>query len=213
MTTEKEKIMEKDCVFCDRKNFEERLAGETEEFWIIATLGQISDGGYLLLVPKRHVLCLGAMEETEIEEAEFLVDKISMSLEEEYWSGSPAIFFEHGIVGQTINHGHLHFIPEPCDITSEIGRDFSDNALLRINSLSDLRILYRYRQKPYLLWSDTSEVMRICWNPPAPNQYLRIVAAGLLGRPERANWRKMDPELDRKLWSETVRRLKPYFCP
>ncbi len=204
--------MGKDCVFCDRKNFEERLVGETGEFWIIATLGQISDGGYLLLVPKRHVLCVGGMEEPEIREAEFLADKIFMALAIEYWSGEPAIIFEHGIAGQTINHGHLHFIPEPFDMTPEIGKDFPDETLLRINSLNDLRILYRYRQKPYLLWSDASEQMRVFWKPRVPNQYLRIIVAGLLGRPKRADWRKMDPELDRKLWSETVKKLKPYFA-
>lgn len=58
--------MESDCVFCDRSKFEERLCGETKDFWIIATLGQITDGGYVLLVPKRHVECVGAMDKNEV---------------------------------------------------------------------------------------------------------------------------------------------------
>jgi hypothetical protein len=41
--------------------------------------------------------------------------------------------------------------------------------------------------------------------------YLRIVAAEALGKPERANWRTMDAALDKKLYLETVSRLKPYF--
>ena len=51
----------------------------------------------------------------------------------------------------------------------------------------------------------------VCWNPPAPPQYLRLIVAELLGHPERGNWRNMDPELDKQLGQETVDRLKLYF--
>jgi len=44
------------CPFCDKKQFEERLIAEVDGFYLIATLGQITDGGYVLLVPKEHVL-------------------------------------------------------------------------------------------------------------------------------------------------------------
>jgi len=50
-----------DCVFCDRAQFEDRLVGETKDFFVIATLGQITDGGYVLLVPKEHIACMGAL--------------------------------------------------------------------------------------------------------------------------------------------------------
>ena len=35
--------MPNNCVFCDRSKFEERLIHETENFYVIATLGQITD--------------------------------------------------------------------------------------------------------------------------------------------------------------------------
>jgi len=71
-------------VFCDKKQFEERLVGETKNFWIIATLGQITDGGYLLLVPKKHVECVGAMEERAVERLDYLIDETMGILYKEY---------------------------------------------------------------------------------------------------------------------------------
>lgn len=202
-----------DCVFCDRSKFEERLCGETKDFWIIATLGQITDGGYVLLVPKRHVECVGAMEKEEANLLEKLMTKAKSALLKEY--RTEGILFEHGIVGQTIKHAHIHMVPAQCTITGRIYRDFPRNDLHFLSDSAFINLflkMYALRQEPYLLWQDAiSSIYKICWNPPAPPQYLRIVVAETLGRPERANWREMDPELDKKLWSETVRRLKPYF--
>ncbi len=204
--------MDNNCVFCDRTKFEARLVGEKKNFWIVATLGQISDGGYLLLIPKRHVSCFGAMEESEISEAEIIQDEICQAIFEEY-GFIPGIIFEHGIVGQTIKHAHLHFIPIFRNITNRIRADFPENEIMGIESLIDLRNLYVERQEPYLLWKDCdmSHGYVLCWNPKARPEYLRIAVAEVIGRPERGSWRNMDPELDKQLWTETVIRLKPYF--
>lgn len=203
------------CVFCDRKQFEERLCGETDDFWIIATLGQITDGGYLLLVPKRHVLCVGAMTKLEIEAFSREIHKIRCSLYEEYNLSNidEITVFEHGIVGQTVKHAHFHFIPKLCNITERVRKDFPQSEVVNMESgnLDELRKLYRKNKKPYLIWKDDEPIIRICLNPPAPLMYLRIITAKALGVPERGNWRQMDPELDKKLWSETVKKLKPYF--
>lgn len=212
-----------DCVFCDRSQFEKRLVGETGDFWIIAGLGQISNGGYVLLVPKRHVSCIGALEPEEARLVGPAVEKIRGAVLREYVSLPSLIIFEHGIVGQTIKHAHLHFVPALCNITDRICRDFPQSAILRVmpdilgnqNDWEKVRQLYSIVRKPYLLWYDgyisLASGMKICLDPPAPLQYLRIVVADEAGCPERANWRTMDPELDKKLWIETVKRLKPYF--
>ena len=73
--------------------------------------------------------------------------------------------------------------------------------------------MYVAKKEPYIFWMDSDGQPLVCWNPPiekVPPQYLRTVVAEALDRPERANWHNMDPELDKKLWSETVRRLKTY---
>ena len=200
-----------DCVFCDRSQFEERLIGETKDFWIIATLGQISNSGYTLLVPKQHVECIGAMNSSEIVSLGEVAKKIGRSISKEYRTVMTTIF-EHGIVGQSIKHAHLHFVPEVCHLTEKVRSDFPGSAISKINFWSELQSLYQRKPEPYLFWIDSSLEANVCWNPQnVPMQYMRTIIAEAVGRPERANWRTMDPELDKKLWSETVRRLKPYF--
>jgi len=193
--------MTSDCVFCDKSKFEERLVGETKDFWAIATLGQITDGGYLLLVPKRHVECIGAMRIKEIRMLYALWGNILRAFQDEY--GKPdALAFEHGVVGQTVKHAHLHLLPVRLDITRRIKNDFPDCKTEYV-PLNKLIKIYRLKKSPYILFNEPEYIdfptggTRVCWNPPAPPQYLRIVVAEALGHPERANWRAMDPELDK----------------
>lgn len=212
--------MAENCPFCDRRQFEERLIAEVDGFYIIATLGQITDGGYVLLVPKKHISCAGAFSEEQVERASRVITKIGFALTSEYAVDlshgclMPITLFEHGIVGQTVKHAHFHFLPTVLDLTSRIKKDFPESIVQQLEYLGQLQVLYSVNPQPYLWWvagkEDDAEV-RVCWNPPAPPQYLRIITAEALGRPERANWRTMDSELDKRLWSETVRRLKPYF--
>jgi len=123
----------------------------------------------------------------------------------------PVTMFEHGIVGQSIKHTHLHILPMVIDLSPRIRADFPESEIEELLDAAHLQELYVERKEPYLFWTIPSGKSMVCWNPPAPNQYLRIIAAELLGRPERADWKKMDPELDKKLWSGTVSRLKKYF--
>ena len=202
--------MDNNCVFCDRTKFEERIVAENKDWYLIATLGQITDGGYVLIIPKRHVPCIGAMKEQEIVKIEDISRVASYSIEIEY--GIRPIVFEHGIVGQTIQHAHLHLLPARVRMCSRIYHDFPNSQICFLDSLKILRCNYDMTGgKKYLLWSTPDGLLKAVIDPPAPQQYLRIVAAELLGRPERWNWRNMDPELDKQLWQDTVKRLKSYF--
>lgn len=201
--------MEEGCVFCDREKLKALLVGEDENFLIVATLGQISDGGYLVLVPKQHVVCIGAMLPRDVERLEKICNKARNAIRAEY--GIEPIIFEHGIVGQTVKHAHMHLVPATCDITERVTRDFLDREIAAVSSLGALTRLYASRQQPYLFWRDSLKIARVCWDPPAPLQYLRTVVAEAVGRPERADWKNMDPLLDRRLGQETVDRLKRYF--
>lgn len=222
-------MSDKPCVFCDRSQFEEQLVGETRGFWIIATLGQIpKNGGYVLLVPKWHVSCFGAMEPWEARLVFPEIEKIVSALLREYATSPSPVIFEHGIVGQTVKHAHLHITPVMCNITDRVRMDFPQSLTVRVMSRpyeywddwNRVQKMYSETRKPYLLWNDgyVSRVSgtKICWDPPAPPQYLRLVVANEAGRPERGDWKAMymDPalkELDRKLIAETVVRLSSYF--
>lgn len=205
--------MSNDCVFCDRAKFEGQLIGETRTLYFVATLGQITDGGYTLIIPKRHVSCVAAMGKEEVRKVEVAMLRVSDAIEMVY--GIRPIVFEHGIVGQTIQHAHLHLVPANIRQDGKIHEDFPEALFYFFVSLEMLRQLYAHihpsERRKYLMFGTPGGMLKAVWDPPAPPQYLRIVAAELLGRPERANWRNMDPELDKRLWTETVRRLKPYF--
>jgi diadenosine tetraphosphate (Ap4A) HIT family hydrolase len=203
--------MADDCVFCDKAKFgQDRIVMENENFFVGATIGQISDGGYLLLIPKSHVACLAGMSQSEIVLAEEAMREIDRVVSWEY-NFPPVTIFEHGIVGQTVKHAHMHFIPAACNISARIRRDFPESEIVSPITLRELQRLYAMNPQPYLLWRGLNLNMSVCWNPPAPAMYLRIVVAEALGRPERANWRTMDRELDDRLIRETVARFRPHF--
>ncbi|TSC88874.1 MAG: Uncharacterized protein G01um10143_771 [Parcubacteria group bacterium Gr01-1014_3] len=207
--------MAEDCAFCDRSKFEERLISETELFYVVATLGQITEGGYALIIPKYHLPCIADMHDTKAGPFLNLVDEVRQAIEKEY--GQEVLIFEHGIVGQSVKHAHLHLLPTgniADKIATTVRQDFvAEVDCFPTNHMDSLWEMYEKTKEPYLFWMDGSGTPYICWDPPAPMQYLRTVIAKLLGRPERANWRNMSPELDRQLWSDTVKRLKPYFKP
>ncbi|KKW24218.1 MAG: hypothetical protein UY70_C0015G0007 [Candidatus Kaiserbacteria bacterium GW2011_GWB1_52_6] len=203
------------CVFCDRSQFEDHLIAKVDGFHIIATLGQITDGGYVLVAPEKHMPCLGALAGNTASGLWAASYRVLRVLLQEYPQTSARyswIMFEHGIVDQTIQHAHLHIIPQYVDVTSRIRVDFPDSEIRELLFPSQFQAQYNERPRPYLFWTDKYGNGMVCWDPPAPAQYLRIVVAEMLKRPERANWRTMDSELDKKLWSETVRRLKPHFA-
>lgn len=206
--------MENGCVFCDQSKIKNIFA-ENEDFYLVATPGQITDGGYVLLIPREHTSCMGALAPERATALLGLEIEIYKALSLEYCRFSsnpyPITVFEHGIVGQTIEHAHLHLLPAVIDLTPRIRTDFSVAEIDELQRTANLRKLYCKYPEPYLFWTTPGGKSMVCWNPPAPPQYLRTVAAELLGRPERGNWRNMDPELDKRLCAETVTRLKPYF--
>ena len=75
--------MDSNCIFCDRTQIEERIIAEDRDWYLIASLGQITDGGYTLVIPKRHVSCVGAMNELEINGIETLMLRTSDAIEYE----------------------------------------------------------------------------------------------------------------------------------
>lgn len=203
------------CVFCNEKNFRDKIIEKKNGWYVVASLGQII-GGYMLLIPENHVSCIGEIGHNKLRAMLDLEEGVCQALSLEYkldpfTDTFSVTVFEHGIVGQSIKHAHLHMLPVVVDLSPKIRADFPNSEIQKIPSVFYLQGLYKKKSKPYLLWSTPDGESMVCWNPPAPPQYLRTVIAEALGRPERANWRNIEPESDKRLWQETVRRLKPYF--
>ena len=208
-------MKDESCDFCDRTQFEERIIAEVDDFYVAASLGQITEGGYTLLIPKEHIPCMAELDllttVSAIEVSRKIRDAISKEFRFNPCFNYPIIMFEHGIVGQSVKHAHLHFLPAVLNLTTKVLLDFPGCEKDEIPHYLYLREIYESYFKPYLFWTTTHGKGMICWNPPAPSQYMRTVIAEFLGFPERANWRNMDPDLDKKLWQKTVDCLKPHF--
>jgi len=94
------------CAFCRREALTGMLA-ETEHFYLLADHAPLVEG-HLLLVPRDHYACYGALPVRL--DAEFLALKrrVTDFLGAAYRA---PVFFEHGVFRQTVYHAHLHAIP------------------------------------------------------------------------------------------------------
>ena len=216
------------CPFCDLETLREKLILETEDYLWFPTLGQIVEG-YTLLVPKAHVTCLGCLDEEKMGSFTEQLLLARETTEKEYVE--PTVTFEHGGVGQTVTHAHLHIVPTNVSLFSRIQKDYGYVA--QIASLSQLNALFQLHG-PYLFYGDCSgmytflpfyheeshekgRIYRLNESEASPSpektkvvppQYLRIILAEAVGKPERANWRTMDPSLDKELLTRTRDRLR-----
>ena len=166
------------------------------------------------LYPKKHIDCIGNADREFLEKIDKIDIRIMQYLMIEYGIQSVSIF-EHGIVGQTVKHAHIHFMPASCLVGPRIKNDLPQGEVDEVYLWAQLGSMYSVKKEPYLAWHDKSfghAKKTINWNPSnVPIQYLRTVFAEAIGRPERANWRNVDPVKDRKLILETVERMKKYF--
>ncbi len=127
--------MDNNCVFCDLTKLGERLIAENNGYYVAATLGQII-GGYALVIPKAHISCMGALTyhgpDSETKAMLKITEKVCRALSLEYQHSTsatpyPVTVFEHGIVGQTVKHAHLHLLPTVIDLTPKIRADFPES--------------------------------------------------------------------------------------
>lgn len=183
-------------------NIPERTILESDNFRVFPTVGQITDGGYLLIVPKEHYLCQGSFPDEFFPELEEVKEETNRRISTKY---ERPIFLEHGAIGQTVSHAHMHAIPFPRDkdIFEVYYQDFPffDN----LKELKDLKRVWNTRGH-YLYYEVNSH--KFAFYTPAVPMYGRIVVANELGVPERVNWRTMERELDERLIRDTLEKLK-----
>jgi len=201
------------CTFCnvkpgDKAQIAERTVIETPNFRVFPTLGQISDGGYLLMVPKEHYSCIGEMPEPMIDELMELKKEVDKRITENY---SEPMYFEHGGLGQTVFHSHLHAIPTKNPfIARHVANELIDKfhrKFVRTESLKDLKDVWK-NHGMYVYFESHDHEWGVAVYTPAMPMYARIVIADKMGVPERANWRTMDRALDDRLIAETLQKLK-----
>ena len=190
--------MEPGCRLCDAQrhrglqNVWDRILCESPEFIALPTVGAIVEG-WLLIVPKDHYLCAGAMEPELLVRLDRFVGVVADRVEREY--GEVAIF-EHGPscvgepVGCTVDHAHIHIVPTRHNLVAG-ARDLAPRTLQwrRAAGLDDARDLH-LRRLPYLYVEQPRGIVHIATGPGIPSQLFRRVVAQFMGAPERYDWRQ-----------------------
>lgn len=124
-----------DCAFCQRHKLHNILL-ESDSFFLIADHAPLIEG-HMLLVPKAHFTCYGALPPALDEEFWRLKAAAEEFLGRAY---RPPVFFEHGIFRQTVFHAHLHCFP-----FGPLALDLTAHHPHPVTGLDDLRAWYAER--------------------------------------------------------------------
>jgi len=121
--------------FCDA-DIESRILHETERFVVIPDISPLVPG-HLMIVPRAHILCFGAIEAADWPEFAGIVTATRTILKEYYGS---SVILEHGTssldpVADHVTHAHLHLVPAAIDIRDAL-RNFNTTMIASLSDLS-----------------------------------------------------------------------------
>jgi diadenosine tetraphosphate (Ap4A) HIT family hydrolase len=90
---------------------------ETDRFVVMADISPLVPG-HVMIVPKAHILCYGAVEAAAWDEFAGIVNATRAIIREHY---GPSVILEHGTcsvddVADHVSHAHLHIVPADIDI-------------------------------------------------------------------------------------------------
>ncbi|MFF5264611.1 hypothetical protein ACFY4C_37285 [Actinomadura viridis] len=118
-----------------------RFIAVTKHLVAVPTFGCFVPG-YLLIVPRTHVLAFGQLPAAALEETRALVDDLATRLHVIY--RLPILAFEYGLASpglRRIEHAHWHLLPSVADLAGWLGRRLDGQTL---GSLADLPADHSY---------------------------------------------------------------------
>ena len=197
--------MTNDCTFCTKFGrdadmieslISDRILFESPNFVVVPTLGALTEG-WLLIVPRTHYICFGAVNETLFAEFYRLKSEVQRCLEDCY--GSLAMF-EHGPahskepLGCSVDHAHVHIVPTEYDLLDEVKNVFSQDLQWHpVEGIIELTTVHK-NGLPYVYLEQPLGIGRFGTHPKFDSQIFRKAIARSIDRPERFDWRRF-PEL------------------
>lgn len=188
------------CIFCKRKNVEDYVISVEENFVILADKYPLQYG-HMLVVSKKHVRAIGDLLPVEISELEDIIGKITKfynSNKEEF------VMFEPGSTGQTIYHGHIHFLPGKFYIEQAIkARGIFVEEIKRLSEISE-----KYKKRGgYFFWStDGKMFIASSNNQIITNSFFRSLIASQLLNSALIDWTKLSN--DKKYLMQTRKKTR-----
>lgn len=179
-----ENKIKKDCPHCDLGSFAFKYPLEKlENFIVVCDVHPLTEG-HILIIPYKHLSCIGEYTDDLLNEFIKLHSKYSLIIKSIYGSVSS---FEHGKLGQTVFHSHVHLLPftgSPEEIVPE-----GKGKLRKIKDFTGLRNFYKIEGK-YLYFCIGSDNWVVDAGLAAP-RFFRDRFAKAIGKPERGNWKEM----------------------
>ncbi len=188
----------------------EKILFQSKNFAVFPSLGALIEG-WLLIVPKDHALCLGALSHELHSELDELRRQVSRALKECY---GPVTVFEHGpacpnhLVGCGVDHAHLHVLPTQINLIEGVKEIFPEPLEWKsVVSIQETAFYYE-AGLPYLYVEQSPGQGYVTTHPNLQSQMFRKVIARHVGRPERFNWREFPETANIR---STVERLEKWL--
>ena len=125
------------CTFCQRSDLGAYVLKETPTFFVATDHAPLVEG-HLLIIPKQHYACYGAVPAGLDAELFALKREVQDFLDRYY---AHVVFWEHGIFRQTVFHAHLHCFPFGA-IELDLSQGLHD---VVVHSQEDIRRWYAER--------------------------------------------------------------------
>lgn len=175
------------CEFCQHTIIAPYLLKETDTFYIVADHAPLVEG-HLLIIPKQHYACYGAVPASLDEELLALKQEVRAFFLDFY---AAPVYWEHGIFHQTVFHAHLHCFP-----FEETQYQLSEGLhALIVHSQDDIRAWYT-AQGQYFYLEDNRNALLFA---PQTDTYRRIIQqtlwSGVVARTGNSTWRSPQQRL------------------
>lgn len=203
----------KKCRLCDvdahQELWNEPLL-ESQNFVVLPSLGALVEG-WLLVVPKDHYPCLGALPKELDEEFDSLKLDVKAMLQTIY--GRSAVVFEHGPyreqcdVGCGVDHAHLHVVPSPVrDVDlAELALPYLPEGITWSWATKDDCVLAFSQRREYLCVESVEGSLQIAVGQGFTGQIFRRVIASLVQKDHEYNWREF---LQLETVKQTISRIE-----
>jgi ATP adenylyltransferase len=164
---------------------------ESPNFVVLPSLGALVEG-WLLLVPKKHFICMGELPDSVANEMQE-VKHVLCSVLQQYYGQVSA--FEHGpsrpncMIGCGVDHAHLHIVPIAFDLLSAVAPFLPEDVRWSEAGQKECRAAFS-RGEDYLYLEQPIGAGHIATYKGFDSQLFRRAIAMQIGALNQFNWRE-----------------------
>ena len=164
---------------------------ESPNFVVLPSLGALVEG-WLLLVPKKHFICIGALPNSVATEMQEVKHFLCEFLQQYYGQVSA---FEHGpsrpnsSVGCSVDHAHLHILPVAFYLAAAVAPFLPKDVRWSTAGLKECQAAFG-QGEDYLYLEQPIGAGRIAIHKEFESQLFRRAIAMQIGALNQFNWRE-----------------------